>query len=238
MSSFSVCLAQVFTGFSRHGNSIHNIIPLLKKKKCTSFEILWNISKYKGVLRPKSLLCVKSLPSFDAPFYFTLRSTGTLISIIGLIFFLFIQGNSIYLPVLEWVTFENFNIIVRIFLDSFWSVFIFFNIYQIQVDCLFLSELLFLPSRIYNNIPFWSHLLLSFMIKDIQFHDYHHWSDICCFLITRFFILFHSFVNAVSCNLISFLPLSSRQIPDYFVCKSILFVSWFPNEFFPFSSIM
>ena len=31
----SVCHAQVFAGFSGHGYSIHNIIPLLKKQKCT-----------------------------------------------------------------------------------------------------------------------------------------------------------------------------------------------------------
>ena len=35
LSSVSVCRVYVFTGFSGHGNSIHNIIPLLKKK-CTS----------------------------------------------------------------------------------------------------------------------------------------------------------------------------------------------------------
>ena len=33
LSSFSVWRAQVFAGFSGHGNSIHNIIILLKKKK-------------------------------------------------------------------------------------------------------------------------------------------------------------------------------------------------------------
>ena len=32
LSSVSVCRAQVFVGFSGHGNSIHNIIPLLKKE--------------------------------------------------------------------------------------------------------------------------------------------------------------------------------------------------------------
>ena len=35
LSSVSVCHMQVFAGFSDHGNSIHNIIPLLKKEKCT-----------------------------------------------------------------------------------------------------------------------------------------------------------------------------------------------------------
>ena len=33
LSSVSVCRTQVFAGFSGHGNSIHNIIPLLKKRK-------------------------------------------------------------------------------------------------------------------------------------------------------------------------------------------------------------
>ena len=33
LSSVSVCCAQVFAGFSGHGNSIHNIICLLKKKQ-------------------------------------------------------------------------------------------------------------------------------------------------------------------------------------------------------------
>ena len=33
LSSVSVCRAKVFAGFSGHGNSIHNIIPLLKKRK-------------------------------------------------------------------------------------------------------------------------------------------------------------------------------------------------------------
>ena len=32
LSSVSVCRTQVFAGFSGHGNSIHNIISLLKKK--------------------------------------------------------------------------------------------------------------------------------------------------------------------------------------------------------------
>ena len=36
LSSVSVCHVQVFAGFSSHGNSIHNMIPLLKKEKCTS----------------------------------------------------------------------------------------------------------------------------------------------------------------------------------------------------------
>ena len=31
LSSISICHMQVFTRFSGHGNSIHNIIPLLKK---------------------------------------------------------------------------------------------------------------------------------------------------------------------------------------------------------------
>ena len=35
LSSVSVCRAQVFAVFSRRGNSIHNLIPLLKKSKCT-----------------------------------------------------------------------------------------------------------------------------------------------------------------------------------------------------------
>ena len=30
--SDSVCRAQVFAGFSVHGDSVHNIIPLLKKE--------------------------------------------------------------------------------------------------------------------------------------------------------------------------------------------------------------
>ena len=34
LSSVSVCCGQVITRFSGHGNSIHNIIPLLKKEKC------------------------------------------------------------------------------------------------------------------------------------------------------------------------------------------------------------
>ena len=33
LSSVSLCRMQVFTGFSGHGNSIHNIILLLKKEK-------------------------------------------------------------------------------------------------------------------------------------------------------------------------------------------------------------
>ena len=36
LSSVSVCRTQVLAGFSGYGNSIHNIIPLLKKIKCTS----------------------------------------------------------------------------------------------------------------------------------------------------------------------------------------------------------
>ena len=32
LSSVSVCCSQVFAGFSSNGNSIHNIIPLLKKE--------------------------------------------------------------------------------------------------------------------------------------------------------------------------------------------------------------
>ena len=35
LSSGSICRVQVFVGFSGHGNSIYNIIPPLKKKKCT-----------------------------------------------------------------------------------------------------------------------------------------------------------------------------------------------------------
>ena len=34
-TSSPVCHAQVFAGFSGHGDSICNIIPLLKKRKCT-----------------------------------------------------------------------------------------------------------------------------------------------------------------------------------------------------------
>ena len=33
LSSDSICCTQVFARFSGHGNSIYNIIPLLKKKK-------------------------------------------------------------------------------------------------------------------------------------------------------------------------------------------------------------
>ena len=33
LSSVSVCYAQVFARFSSHANSIHNIIPLIKKKE-------------------------------------------------------------------------------------------------------------------------------------------------------------------------------------------------------------
>ena len=43
LSSISVCHVYVFAGFSDHGNSIPNIIPLLKKEKCTrlfTFHIL------------------------------------------------------------------------------------------------------------------------------------------------------------------------------------------------------
>ena len=36
LSRGSVCGAQVFVRFSDHGNSIYNIIPLLKKRKCTT----------------------------------------------------------------------------------------------------------------------------------------------------------------------------------------------------------
>ena len=32
LSSVSICRVQVFAGFSGHGNSIHNISPLLKKE--------------------------------------------------------------------------------------------------------------------------------------------------------------------------------------------------------------
>ena len=50
LSSVSICRTQVFTGFSGCGNSIHNIIPLLKKenvyrwnrKPLESFHIHWS----------------------------------------------------------------------------------------------------------------------------------------------------------------------------------------------------
>ena len=50
LSSVSVCCSQVFAGFSSHGNSIHNIIPLLnkkrkKKRKCTSNSSIWPIER-------------------------------------------------------------------------------------------------------------------------------------------------------------------------------------------------
>ena len=32
LSSVSICRAQVFAGFSGHGDSIHNVIPLLIKE--------------------------------------------------------------------------------------------------------------------------------------------------------------------------------------------------------------
>ena len=47
LSSVSVCLTQVFDGFSGHGISIHNIISLLKKKeKCTSISCPWGYCNY------------------------------------------------------------------------------------------------------------------------------------------------------------------------------------------------
>ena len=39
LSSVSVCGVYVFAGFSGHGHSIHNIIPLHKKEKCRSLSL-------------------------------------------------------------------------------------------------------------------------------------------------------------------------------------------------------
>ena len=41
LSSVSVCHAKVFAAFSDHGNSIHNIIPHLKKEKCRCISLLY-----------------------------------------------------------------------------------------------------------------------------------------------------------------------------------------------------
>ena len=46
LSSVSVCHAQMFTGFSSHGNSIHNIIPLLKKENIDLYPCPWGHNNY------------------------------------------------------------------------------------------------------------------------------------------------------------------------------------------------
>ena len=48
LSSGSVCRALVYAGFSGHGNSIHNLIPLLKKnRKCISVNFVFGICSLK-----------------------------------------------------------------------------------------------------------------------------------------------------------------------------------------------
>ena len=52
--SVFVCRAQVFTGFSGHGNSIHNIIPLLKKENVHLCLCSWGYNNYTNVYSQSS----------------------------------------------------------------------------------------------------------------------------------------------------------------------------------------
>ena len=46
LSSVHVCRAWVFAGFSGHGNSIHNILPLLKKENVDLYSCPWGHNNY------------------------------------------------------------------------------------------------------------------------------------------------------------------------------------------------